>query len=403
MVLPFDMTEYADRLQKVKASMAATGVDVLLVTNPSNINYLSGYDAWSFYVPQLLLVVAEEESPYWIGRSEDLHGVQLTTWLDDDHIHYYPDHYVQADTKHPMDFVSDLLRRWNLGNRHIGVDMDNYYFTARCYLILSQRLPDARFHDTTLLVSQVRMIKSKKEIGYMKTAAKLSEKAMRHGVDAVGPGIRECDVAADIYHAALSGTDDFGGDYPAIVPLMPSGRKTSAPHLTWSDQYYSEGDLAVIELAGCYKRYHAPLARTLKLGGVTAEERKLMDVVKEGMQTTLDFVKPGVTCQEVAEVWQQFIAKHGVTKPERLGYSVGLSYPPDWGEHTASIREGDTTVLQPNMTFHFIPGIWQKKGGVEVSETFAVTEHGCETLANFPRDLFSLDPGHGMPRQHLEP
>ncbi|HSI68562.1 MAG TPA: M24 family metallopeptidase, partial [Planococcus sp. (in: firmicutes)] len=85
------------------------------------------------------------------------------------------------------------------------------------------------------------------------------------------------------------------------------------------------------------------------------------------------------------------IEKSGLVKESRLGYSVGLSYPPDWGEHTASIRKGDRTILQPNMTFHMIPGMWYDNHGFEVSESFRITETGCETFANLPRGLFVKD------------
>ena len=64
-------------------------------------------------------------------------------------------------------------------------------------------------------------------------------------------------------------------------------------------------------------------------------------------------------------------------------------YPPDWGEHTASIRSGDETVLEEDMTFHMIPGIWTEDVGMEISETFRVTSSGAETLADFPRRLFT--------------
>src|SRR5699024_3941550 len=76
-------------------------------------------------------------------------------------------------------------------------------------------------------------------------------------------------------------------------------------------------------------------------------------------------------------------------KDSRIGYSAGLSYPPDWGERTASLRHGDDTILQPNMVFHMIPGIWMEKYGVEISETFRVTETGCEVLAGVERKLFT--------------
>ncbi|NLC22341.1 MAG: M24 family metallopeptidase, partial [Halomonadaceae bacterium] len=70
------------------------------------------------------------------------------------------------------------------------------------------------------------------------------------------------------------------------------------------------------------------------------------------------------------------------------GYSIGLSYPPDWGERTMSLRPSDETILQPGMTFHFMPGLWEDEWGLEITESILITETGCETLANFPRQLF---------------
>ena len=128
--LHFSISEYLERIQKTRQRMENEGVEVLLIADPANMNYLSGYDGWSFYVPQALIVFIDEEQPIWIGRKQDANGARLTTWLDDDHIIPYPEDYVQAITKHPMDFVADILTEIGQGNRHIGVEMDAYYFTA---------------------------------------------------------------------------------------------------------------------------------------------------------------------------------------------------------------------------------------------------------------------------------
>jgi Xaa-Pro dipeptidase len=123
------------------------------------------------------------------------------------------------------------------------------------------------------------------------------------------------------------------------------------------------------------------------LGVPDERTQAIADIVIEGIEETLDFIKPGVTGEEVERVWRKVIEKSGIKKDSRIGYSMGLNYPPDWGEHTASLRPGDKTVLQPNMTFHMIPGIWLDDFGVEISESFRVTETGCEVLADFPREL----------------
>ena len=89
-----------------------------------------------------------------------------------------------------------------------------------------------------------------------------------------------------------------------------------------------------------------------------------------------------------SNAWRRAIAKSGIVKDSRIGYSTGLNYPPDWGEHTISLRPGDMTVLEPNMTIHCIGGIWEDDWGVEISECFRITETGSATFCDFPRKLF---------------
>ncbi|ANU11781.1 Xaa-Pro aminopeptidase [Planococcus antarcticus DSM 14505] len=386
--MSFGTAEYQERIQKTKERMASKGIEVLLITDPANMNYLSGYDGWSFYVHQMLIIIDDEDQPIWVGRTMDANAAKITTWLYHDNIISYPDTYVQSDVKHPMDFVADILKQIGQDKRCVGVEMENYYFTAKCYEQLKKGLPNASFQDATLLVNWVRIVKSDQEIKYMKQAAIFAEKAMNTGIEMINEDIRECDVAAQILHAQVTGTAEFGGDYPAIMPLMPSGERTSTPHLTWTDARYKNNESVILELAGCYKRYHSPLARTIHIGAPSDELKKLAQVTLEGLEKCLAMIKPGIVLEEICETWTRSIAAHGYEKESRIGYPMGLNYPPDWGEHTASIRKGDRTILQPNMTFHLIPGMWCDKSGFEVSESFRVTETGCEIFADLPRGLF---------------
>jgi ectoine hydrolase len=385
--MSFSTSEYKERIRKTKERMLQKGIDVLLITDPANISYLSGYDGWSFYVHQMLVLIIDEDQPLWIGREMDANAAKVTTWLYRDNIIPYPDDYVQSESKHPMDFVANILKEIGQDNRSIGIEMENYYFTAKCYLKLKQGLPNASFTDATLLVNWVRLIKSDAEIEYMQKAAIIVEKAMKAGIDLIQEGVRECDVAANIFYTQITGTEEFGGDYPSIVPLLPSGEKTSTPHLTWTDERYKDGDAVILELAGCYKRYHSPLARTVQIGKPKVEMETLSKVAVEGINACLEMIRPGIACEEIEETWRKTIEKSGFVKESRLGYSMGLNYPPDWGEHTVSIRKGDKTILQPNMTFHLIPGLWLDHYGFEVSESIRITENGCETFANLPRNL----------------
>ena len=384
----FETAEYHERISKTKIRMEEAGIEVLVVADPANMNYLTGYDGWSFYVPQVVVVAGGEQEPVWIGRGMDANGARHTTFLKPENIVGYPDHYVQSPVRHPMNFVADEIKRRGWGGQTIGLEMDAYYFSARGYVELQKSLPEAKFEDANLLVSWVRIVKSPQEIAYMQQAGKIVERVMQTAIDTVSPGVRECDAVAEICRTQIKGTAAFGGDYTAIVPMMPTGEKTSTPHLTWTDAPYGNEVAVNLELAACCQRYHSPLARTMYLGQNPPPKLKdTSEIVVEGLHTALDAIKPGVRCEEIELAWRQVIARAGLAKESRIGYSMGLNYPPDWGEHTASLRPGDQTVLAPNMTFHMILGMWMDDWGFECSESFRVMENGCETFADFPRKL----------------
>jgi Xaa-Pro dipeptidase len=173
------------------------------------------------------------------------------------------------------------------------------------------------------------------------------------------------------------------------LPQAPSGARTAAPHLTWSGERYRANAVAYLELGGCHARDHAALARTLHLGTPPSRLLDIAAAVADGLEVALDAARAGRLCEEVEAAWRGVIARAGYAKSSRIGYSIGLNYPPDWGERTASLREGDRTVLAPDMCFHMILGMWMDDWGYELSETFRVAASGPpEVLTGFPRRLF---------------
>jgi len=387
-MLAFTEQEYRDRIRRTRERMATEGIDVMLCSNPANMCYLTGYDGWSFYVHQLVMVTANEsDDPVWVGRGMDANAAKVTTFLPHDNIIAYTDDYVHSKVKHPLEFVADLLKERGLERARIGTEMDTFYFPARSLLSLQRRLPEAEVVDATTLVPWVKVIKSPAEIEYIERAARIVEKTMRTAVDSITVGARQCDAAANIFHSQISGTDEFGGDYTAIVPMLPSGQGTNTPHLTWSDGPFNNGEATIIEIAGCYRRYHCPMARTVQLGEPPKKLADTAKVVVEGLNNAMEAARPGNTAEQVEDAWRKTIERHGIRKESRIGYSTGLNYPPDWGEGSVSLRPGDKTELQEDMCLHVIPGIWMDDWGIEISECIQVTPSGGRAFADFERGL----------------
>jgi Xaa-Pro dipeptidase len=295
----FEKSEFKNRLKRTKEKMDEQGLEVLLATHPANMNYVTGYDGWSFYVHQGVLIFIDREQPIWFGREQDSNGARITTWLDNENIIGYPDDYVQSLIKHPMDFMSDILKDLGYESSNIGVEMDNYYFTPRALNSIKENLPKTTVKDANRLIPLVRQIKSKQELKYMKMASRIVEKTMQTAIDEIDEGVREGDAAGKVYQAQISGTKDFTGDYNAIAPIMPSAERTTTAHLTWTDRKYQKGDVVLLELAGSKYKYHAPLSRTLYIGDPPKDLSDIAKVVVDGLNKTLDFIEPGVTCEEV--------------------------------------------------------------------------------------------------------
>lgn len=387
----FETGEFEQRVANVKSRMERAGFDLLICQDPANMGWLTGFDGWSFYTPQAVLVHLHEDWPIWFGREQDAKSAHITTDLPGENIIGYSEPLVQHPTQHPFDEMCDLITARGWGSARMGVDFDAHYYTARAHHHLVAGLPNATIQDNRELVNWARLIKSTAELNYMRQAGRIITDTMNNALAKLAPGVRQFEVIADVYHDQVTGFDGNFGDYTSLCPLIQVGEGTSTPHLTWTDEPLPDTGLIVMELGAARRHYHAPLTRTAHIGKPPEQMAKLAEVIVEGGDRALEAMKPGATCEEVEAIWQGVLNRNGFEKPSRVGYSIGLNYPPDWGERTASIRPGDTTVLEAGMCFHFQSGVWLDDFGAGISEPLIVTEKGGERLCDVVRELVVID------------
>ena len=328
--------------------------------------------------PEVSAKVMESEDGILNGLSENKIWLEMST-TDENYIHKWP--------KHPYDYLVEIIKERKWDKLNIGVEMDAHYFTAFCYEKIKQGLPNAQIKDSDRLVNWARLVKSDAEIGFMKSAAKISEKGMKTAMEVIKPGVRQCDAVGEIQKTLFYGTEEFGGEYSSIATLLPTGKGTSASHLTATQEKFVDGEATIIELSGVYKRYHAPMARTILLGKPNQLKIDTMNKTIEALNAGISQIKPGNTADDVAQAFWKILDKYGIEKKSRTGYSIGIGYPPDWGEHTLNIYKGDMTILEPNVCFHMIAVMQFGDWGVEASEAIRVTENGSELFCNFPKEL----------------
>ena len=383
----FTKEEYKKRLQKVQTSMQEKGIELLISQDTNNINYLTGYDAWSFYYSQCVIVHVNAEEPLCFVRAQDAGGAYIKTYLKRENIIVYEEKYIHTWPMHPYDSLIELIKKNKWDKLNIGVEMDSHYFTAYCYEKLKKGLPNAKIKDSERLVNWARLVKSNAEINLMKGAAQISQLGMKVAMESINPGVRQCDAVAEIQSALFRGTPEIGGEYASIATLLPTGKGTSASHLSATDEKFVEGEATIIELSGVNKRYHCPMARTVLLGKPDQKKVDAMKATNEALDAGIAATKPGNTANDVAQKFWGVLDKYNIKKESRTGYSIGIGYPPDWGEHTLNIYKGDMTVLQPNVCFHMIAVMQFGEWGVEASESVRVTENGSALFCSYSRDL----------------
>ncbi|MBI3455613.1 MAG: aminopeptidase P family protein [Candidatus Rokubacteria bacterium] len=375
--LGFSLAEYRRRHDTVMQGMGKLGIDALLVRSPENICYLTGYETPGYYKYHGLLLSQEE--PVLVLRRFEEANVWEFSWLT----RTVP----VEDHEHPVRVTARTLERMRLADTRIGVEKAGWFFSVEEYEALKSALPKATFVDASAVVERARLVKSDEEIAMMRRAARIADVATQAGIDAVQAGRTEEEIAAEVHRVAIQNGSEFMG----LPPFVLSGERTCLPHGTWRGRTVEPGDHVYFEVSAAKFRYSAAIMRCVSLGEPSVRVRALADAVIGGLEAGMAAIKPGVAAEAVDAACRGVIEKAGFGEyfTHRTGYSIGVNFPPDWGEgQILSLRRGEPTPLEANMTFHMVPlCLIYRELGVGFSATVRVTEAGCEELTSLPRKL----------------
>ena len=364
------------RVAGARAELVRRGIDVYIVTGPENIFYLTGQQTPGYYTFQALLLPAEG-APWFVVRGLEYANLRANSWIDQ--VEMYPDN---AD---PVEVVSGLIKRLGWSERRIAIDKRGWFLPITLYEALSAALGSVS--DAAGVIEKLRRVKSRLELEKIAQAASYTDAGMQAGLDAVRAGATDNDLVAAMMQASIAA----GGEYVGMEPLVSVGKRTGVPHGTWRRGRLGDNDPAFLEMSGCHDRYHATLMRCAWVGRPPDEARRMMDKCLEGLAAALSMLKPGNTCADVHNACQAVIDKAGYTEAfrKRVGYSIGISFAPDWGEgQILSLYTGVDVELVPGMAFHVVPALRDYgEFTVCVSETAVVTDDGHKVLGKVPRDM----------------
>ncbi|TIP69271.1 MAG: aminopeptidase P family protein [Mesorhizobium sp.] len=377
--LAFTEVEFRQRLDAVRKVMDKKGLDALLITHYPNVGYLSGLQTFGSGWYMCMLVPREGEPVLHIGHLEFANAL-LTSWVADIR-------GVRWAAGGEAEGFVEIVKERKLEEKRIGLELGRSGLSLRFFEGLKRGLPNATFIDASDVVVEPRMIKSPAELGYMRQAAAITKKGLDAALSVTRAGVTDNKIAATLSETLIR----EGSEFFSMQPSVATGHRSGIVHATYKRTALKQGDTVILEFGAAYERYSSAIYHTIAIGQPSPDVVKQAAVLNDALAVLFGAVRPGRTVHDVArevsvaleELWPE---------PAVYGYSIGSGAPPTWCEDSCYIREGVELELKPGMTFHspigeLIPGA----PGVGFSETWAVTETGCEVLTKHDTNLTVVD------------
>ncbi|WP_339071701.1 Xaa-Pro peptidase family protein [Pseudomonas idahonensis] len=362
----------------MKRRLIDQALEALVINNPSNINYLTGFDSLGFLCYQALIISPKLADPIFIARTSE----ESCTWELSciKHAIFY-----DISKEEPLRIVAEMLAQAGLSHARIGLEMSTSTFSPLQFQTLCGYLSEAHFEDASLVVAEERLVKSPQEIAYQRSAARMADLGMQAAFAALRPGISEVEVAGIVAQAL----GKAGSENAAISPMCATGRRSAMTNVMPHRQTISYGDVVVLEHAGVCNRYHATLMRTAVVGKPTLRVREVSTLLAEAFSAAIDVAKPGTSVGEVDRVCNEILDRIDLsrTRVHRIGSSLGLAYPSTWteamGEH----------VFKPNMSFTIEPNLslYNEGFGIKLGDTVLCGPEGSSSLSTLAPELVIID------------
>lgn len=388
--MTFPFSEYQRRISELRTRMEERLLDAVIISDAENIMYLTDYQTTGYSFFQALVVPIDGE-PFMVTRKLEESNVFARTWVE--LTRPYP------DTGDAIQMLVSALIEFGLAGKTIGYERNSYYFTAYHQDFFHTAFTRSRLMDCFGIVEESRVCKSEVELEVMQKAAVATKAGMQAGFEAAQAGVTENEIGGAICQAMFSA----GGEIPAVMPYVTSGPRTMIGHASWEGRTVKPGEHVFLELAGCYRRYHTAMMRTVICGEMSDSMYKAQELMKFALVEIRKELRPGLTVSDADKLVRSILRENNVGAKliTRSGYSIGIAFPPSWDEgYILSLYQGQADILRPGMTFHVIPWLWGIDGDKScgISDTFYITDKGCGSFfEDFPQD-FVLKPESNKPK-----
>lgn len=357
--------EVSARLGRLRDRLDSAGCDALVVTELTNIRYLTGFTGSA----AMVLVTATDAVFVTDGRYRDRSADEMAAAG------------VVADIRIVTGAADEAIAEAALdaGVCRLGLEADHVSWSAQ-QRWADQLLPDGDLVATTGVVEALRLVKDDGEVARIRSACAIADRALAQIRGRLLDGPTEAEFAAELDTAMRSeGAADVS--FETIVASGPNGAK---PHHTPSDRRIAPGDLVVIDFGALVDGYHSDMTRTVAVGDVGDERTRMLDVVLAAQDAGVHAVRAGVEAAEVDRACRSVIedAGWGEAFLHSTGHGVGLDIheePRVGARSTATLDAGQVVTVEPGV---YLTGL----GGVRIEDTVLVTDDGCDRLTLAPKD-----------------
>jgi len=351
-----------DRLAKLRQLLQVNNLTAILVLQPENRRYLSGFTGSS----GALLITGAEAALFTDFRYLEQAAAQCPGF---------------NIVKHGQ-VIWDAIAPYTAGLRTIAYEQD--FVTQSQFQLLQEKFQASKFLPGGHLVEALRITKEDSELLEMQRSASLADQAFSHICTCIRPGISEQEIALELEFFLRRG----GASAAAFDFIVASGPRSSLPHGVASERVVQAGDLLTLDFGAVVNGYCSDITRTLVVGQASEQQRRVYQVVLEAQTAALAAVRPGLKGKEVDKVARDIISAYGYADNfgHGLGHGVGLVV-----HEEPRLSPSGETVLAPGMVVTVEPGIYLPGwGGVRIEDSVVITQTGCRVLTHSDKKLLEL-------------
>lgn len=354
-----------DRISEIRSALGRLNLDAFLVKNLLNIRYLSGF---SGSAGSLLITRGKS---YFISDFRYKTQSKAEVKKDFEIIIY---------KQGSLDFLGGLMKQDAL--KRIGFESNFLTYSEAEYL--KQNFKEAEFVPVERLIENIVIRKTEEEISYLQKAVDITDEAFTKILGVIKPGMTENDVAAELTYIQRK----LGAEKDSFDSIVASGERSAFPHARPTDRVIQNGDLITLDFGSTYKGFNSDMTRTIAVGNIPDEAKKIYNIVKEAQQRALDGVKAGVIGKELDSCARDFIKDKGYGDNFGHGLGHGLGYAV---HEDPRVNQYSEYKLEENNVITIEPGVYVEGfGGVRIEDDVVVTKEGCTILNRSSKELIVL-------------